>query len=213
MEFERARTQEQKNVRVMEIVEAAIKQYNTTPYEHITLASISKDLSFSRVNLYKYFKTKEEIFLKIIELDIYRLSDKLRLIFTGQPSKNLQAFADKWAAALHSQGRLIELISRLFADIEKNTAVDKLAAFKTAYYELNEDILDIVKEQFPSLSKSQIGSFIFSQYAFMAGLYPMCRESESQKNAVEMAGHKYVPRDFVKELSSFVVTYIRGLEK
>ena len=45
-------------------------------------------------------------------------------------------------------------------------------------------------EQFPSLSKSQLSSFIFTQFAFIAGLYPMCRESETQKNAVELIGRK-----------------------
>ncbi|EGW40889.1 TetR/AcrR family transcriptional regulator, partial [Desulfosporosinus sp. OT] len=70
MEFERARNEEQKSIRRDQIIEAALKLYETEPFEKITLASIANELSFSRANLYKYVTTKEEIFLRILNSDL-----------------------------------------------------------------------------------------------------------------------------------------------
>ena len=212
MDFERARTKEQKNVRVMEIIEAAIKQYNEIPYDKITLASISSELSFTRVNLYKYFKTKEEIFLKIIELDTYSLLDRLNLIFKGQPSKNIITFANKWAAAFFSQGRMLELNSRLFCEIKKHVSPEKLAEFETCYHNMQNDLCAIAAEQMPYLSKNNVHSFINAHNIFAIGLYPMCKATESRAKAMKIAGLKNDTPDFKQQLSNFIVTYVKGIQ-
>ncbi len=211
MEFERARTKEQKDIRVMEILKAAMKQYGEMPYDKITLASISGELNFSRVNLYKYFNTKEEIFLKIIELDIYKMSDRLNLIFKGQPSKNLKSFAVKWSNALFSQGRVLELLSRLYTGLEKNASAEKLAEFKSCYFSMENEFAAILKEQMPYLKSAQINNFIAAHNTFIMGLYPMCKFTETQKKAAEIAGRKASPADFISTLSDFIITYISGL--
>jgi len=212
MDFERARTKEQKNVRVAEIVEAAMKQYHEMPYEKITLASISKELSFTRVNLYKYFKTKEEIFLKIVELDLFKWVDKLKLIFLGQPSKDVETFAHKWSAVLYNQKRMIELMSKLFSELEKNSSIEKLAEFKIKYLSLYEDFHNILSEQLPMLDSALIDELLMVQNIFAIGLYPSSKLSENQKKAIELAGMEYTPPDFVNTLTKFIVTYIEGLK-
>ena len=211
MEFERARTKEQKDIRINEIIEAAIKQYNELPYEKITLASISKELSFSRVNLYKYFKTKEEIFLKIIEFDLFKWVDKLKLIFAGQPSKDLESFAYKFSSSLYSQKRMVQLLSILFTELEKNTSIEKLAEFKVKYIGLYQEIFFVLKEQLTMLSDDNILEFMSIFSAFAIGLYPSSRLSENQNKAIELAGIEFTPPDFVDTLTKFVVTYVNGL--
>lgn len=211
MDFERARTKEQKDVRISEILESAMRQYHDMPYDKISLASISKDLSFSRVNLYKYFKTKEEIFLKILELDMYRWVDKLQLIYMGQPSRDVKHFADKWASALKSQKRMTELMTKLFSELEKNSSVEKLAEFKKSYFTLYTDIFAILSKQLPDLSQDQITDLLIAQNVFAMGLYPLSKPSENQIKAIELAGADYSAPDFVKTLSDFIVTYVKGL--
>lgn len=211
MEFERARTKEQKDVRISEILGSAIKQYQKNPYENITLASISKDLSFSRVNLYKYFKTKEEIFLKIVELDLYKWIDKLKLIFMGQPSKDVENFAKKWAASIYSQKMMLGLMTKQFSDLEKNSSVEKLAEFKSSYFPLYETLQEILKEQLPMLNDAQLNNFVTTSLLYAMGLYPTTIMCENQIKAIEMVGVDYKSPNFVDALTRFCVIYIKGL--
>ena len=211
MDFERARTKEQKNKRISEILEASMKQYLEIPYDKITLASISKELSFSRVNLYKYFNSKEEIFLKIIELDIYKWVDKLMLIFKGQPAKDIDSFAKKWAASIYSQKRLLGLMSKQFTDLEKNSSVEKLIDFKKSYFPLMQNILDILCEQLPMLDKNQTDTFMKTNLIYAIGLFSVCDMSDNQKKVLEIMEIDFKKPDFVKTLTEFTLTYINGV--
>lgn len=211
MEFERARTKEQKDVRISEILESAIKQYQTVDYENITLASISKDLSFSRVNLYKYFKSKEEIFLKVVELDLYRWVDKLKLIFMGQPSRDAQTFAKKWAASIYSQKRMMGLLSKQFSDLEKYSSIEKLAEFKSNYFDLYDEMMDVLRLQLPMLNEAQLVEFMTNNVVYAMGLFPTTVLSENQIKAMEMVGVEHEEPDFVEALTRFTIVYIKGL--
>lgn len=213
MTFERARTKEQKDIRIAEIVDATIGQYNTMPYEKITLASISKELSFSRVNLYKYFKTKEEIFLKILELDIISWIDNLKAEFIGKPATATHTFAKKWATILYKQKRMLELMSILLSVIEKNSSVKKLAKFKIGYFGNFSDLFLILSAQLPQLSDKEIIECLDMQIIFTMGLYPSSVQSDSQKKAVELAVVDYTPPAFVDTLARFIVTYISGQKR
>ena len=70
MEWQRARSEEQKQQRVSEIIDATARLYKKHSFEEITFASIAKELKFARSNLYKYFNSKEEIFFEFLKHDI-----------------------------------------------------------------------------------------------------------------------------------------------
>jgi len=60
MDFIRARSDEQKSVRLKQITDAAVELFESQEYDKISLASIAKKLNFSRVNLYKYVPPKKK---------------------------------------------------------------------------------------------------------------------------------------------------------
>lgn len=74
--FIRARNNEQKEFRMNEIKTAADSVFGENPYSEITLTTIAQQLGWSRANLYKYFSTKEEIYLALTE-------DKMEKYFTS----------------------------------------------------------------------------------------------------------------------------------
>ena len=70
MGWERARTETQKQQRISEILDAAARLYEAHRFEEITFVSIAREAKFTRSNLYKYFSSKEEIFLEFLKHDI-----------------------------------------------------------------------------------------------------------------------------------------------
>ncbi len=101
--FQRARSAQQKDVRINQIMDAAVKLYNDMPYEKITLAGIAGELCFTRANLYKYVSSKEEIFLKIIERDTQEWISDLSPQLNGISGMALPEFAKIWTASLFQQ--------------------------------------------------------------------------------------------------------------
>ena len=209
MEFIRARSKEQKNIRIDHVVKAALKLYRIMPYEKINMLKIAKELDFTRANLYKYFSTKHEVFLKVIESDLRNYIKDLGKVF--KDPLPLEKFARMWAEVLFKHKRLLGLLSILFSIIEKNVTLDKLAEFKIVLFRETAKTLQIVKNQFPEFSDEDVNRFLLTQQIFALGLYPATLQNEIQKKAVAKAGISYSPPDFVDAFSQFIVLTVKGL--
>lgn len=213
MNFERARSKEQKSIRINQIIDAAVKLYNEMPYEKITLAGIAKELSFTRANLYKYVSSKEEIFLKVIEKDE---KDWINAIIDGFKDKeniSHKEFAQIWAKKLYEHKMLIQLMSIQFSVIEKNTTVEKLVDFKIQFYKETETVYSIINRLLPDLSYDGITNFLYMQFFFAVGLYPATTENAVQQKAIEISKAPFPTPDFVDMFSRFIVMIIEGLIK
>ena len=69
MGFIRARSEEQKQVRIQQIIDAAASLYEEVGYDKVTFSQIGRKVSFSRLNLYTYYHCKEDIFLTLLLQD------------------------------------------------------------------------------------------------------------------------------------------------
>ncbi len=69
----RARTQEQKNLRRLEILDAAEKHFHEVGYEAFSMASLAKLAGVVKGTLYLYFKTREEVFLTLHTRSLVRI--------------------------------------------------------------------------------------------------------------------------------------------
>ena len=213
MGFMRARSKEQKDIRIKQIADAALKLYEKTEYEKITLAAIADELSFTRANLYKYIKSKEEIFLYIILSDLKAWMNHLEKELSAVGRTNVPGFAEIWAKSIYEHKRLIELMSILYTVIEKNVAVEKLADFKSRLMLNISSLFVIISSALPDLGEGAAGEFVFMQLYYVMGLYPACRQSDIQKKAIALSGIEYSPPDFVGEFRKFIVLVLNGLMK
>ncbi len=84
MDWVRARSDRQIEQRTGEIVGATARLYETHRFEEITFAMIAKEADFTRSNLYRYFETKEEIFLELLKHDIGVWRSDVLDTFSGQ---------------------------------------------------------------------------------------------------------------------------------
>ena len=63
MDFQRANTESQIEIRKNEIINACDVLYTTGDYESVTIQKIAEMTSIGRSSIYTYYKTKEEILL------------------------------------------------------------------------------------------------------------------------------------------------------
>jgi AcrR family transcriptional regulator len=65
MNWQRATTDEKKVERKEAIYKAALLLYKKKSYESISFNAIAVEAGFTKSNMYRYFSSKEEIFLNI----------------------------------------------------------------------------------------------------------------------------------------------------
>lgn len=211
MDFIRARSQEQKNIRLQQIMDAALELFERQEYDKITLAAIAKRLDFSRENLYKYVSSKEEIYLTITMDEMTAFIQDVLATFAEIELIEIPAFSQLWAETLFRHERLLKLSAILFSTIEKNVSVTCLAEFKRQLFVDIETLYPLMRRLFPHLSQEKILLFLDYQLHHIAGLYPSTVLNETQNEAIQLSGIPHEAKGFVSAFSGFLTTILVGL--
>ncbi|WP_141501132.1 TetR family transcriptional regulator [Paenibacillus luteus] len=196
MKYQRARSEEQIQDRIQEIVAAASMIYDAEGYEGLNFTTISEYTKFTRPNIYKYFKTKEEIILLILNQDLESWIFELSKSFHINKLYSIQEIGEIWTDTLMKHERLIELHAILYTTIEKNVSVEALAEFEKKSIANNSAIFNLVSQLFPKAGVGSITNFIYAAFTLAFGLYPMSKLSELQIDAIKLSGSIYTPPDF-----------------
>ena len=132
--WQRARSSEQREIRTREILGAAEKLFISRPYEKITMQMIAREASLSQSNLYRYFTTREEIFLKIFLTDLENLTKQVETEFTREITAD--KFVSRLTDLLMKQERFLHLSPLLAVTLEKNCSEEVYRSVKLAIAEL-----------------------------------------------------------------------------
>lgn len=186
MHWERARKPEQKAVRREAILTAARALFAKAEYESISLNGIAREAGFSKPNVYRYFATREEIFLAIFEEErdsfLRELMARLRRIRAKDPIPQIC----KWWVQIALQHRtLLDLLPQLMTSMEKNSSVEQIVEFKKTGFALMGELVQTLTELYPKLDAEQWGTVVQCSIALMAGLWPLTNPGQNVQEALQ----------------------------
>lgn len=207
----RARSDEQKEQRIREIVSATERLYEKSSYEEITFVQIAKEAGFTRSNLYKYFKTKEEIFLECLKYDVKLWKKDLLNNFNKDGYYSIDEFAGIWIEVIQNNKRLIELISILYIHLEKEASYDTLLNFKESYSEVSQKMVEHLVNKIKGLTYKKVIDFVSLQSALGIGLFQMTDLSDNQLKVLEKPEYSHYKIDFKDRFTKSVKYILEGL--
>ena len=200
------------NARKEEIIAACRKLYETMSFKEITLKEIGQQTSFTRTSIYNYFETKEEIFLALFAQEYDYFSQDLDRLCEQNETLTLDRLASALARALERRPLMLKLLSMNMYDMEANSRMERLVAFKTAYG-ASKDALDRCLKRFvPALDEKRRQTFLYAFLPFVYGLYPYTMVTEKQKQAMQEAGISYVYMSTYEMAYDFIRTLLGGLQ-
>ncbi len=200
------------NARREEIIAACRRLYETMSFKDITLKEIGQQTSFTRTSIYNYFETKEEIFLALFAQEYECFTSDLDSLCEQKKSLTLDELSSSLAHALERRPLMLKLLSMNMFDMEANSRMERLIAFKKAYG-ASKDALDRCLKQFvPALGEQKRQSFLYAFLPFVYGLYPYTVVTEKQKQAMREAGISYVYMSTYEMAYDFIRTLLGGLQ-
>ena len=209
--WERARTDEQKEHRIAEIISATERLYKNYSYEDITFVSIAKEANFTRSNLYKYFGSKEEIFLEFLKHDLIKWRKDLVKSFNKKKKYSVKEFSELWVKILLKHKRLLELLSIMFIHLEKNVSVEAFTDFKFSTKAEMEAAAELLCTLFPKLTPEKAARFIYLQGGAAVGIYQMTDYSDFQLEALKHPELCHLKADFKPLFLESVEFTMKGL--
>ena len=182
-------SEELTSARREEIVNACASLYAHMSFKEITLKDIGARTSFTRTSIYNYFQTKEEIFLALLQREYEAWTADLEALEGAAPAAD--GFAGALARTLERRGCMLKLISMNLYDMEANSRLENLVAFKRAYAASLRAVAGCLEKFFPAMTGRDVQDFIYAFFPFLFGIYPYTSATEKQRTAMEAAGVDY----------------------
>ena len=171
-----------------EIMSACEQLYRTMSFKEITLKEVGEVTSFTRTSIYNYFQTKEEIFLGLFQREYELWCEELEGILDSTEMLSREQLADRIAGTLSERELMLKLLAVNLYDMEENSRMERLVAFKKAYGRSVELMKQILARFCPEWDDAMRQSVVISCLQFFHGLYPYAHHTEKQEEAMKQAG-------------------------
>ncbi len=210
--FTRARRPDEIAQREEEIVAAAAVLLDAYRLCGISLNAIAREAGLAKSAVYRYFESREAIFLRILERDwrtwLAAVEDALKPL---AGSDDPVAVADALTSATVAQPRLCRLVSALSSVLEQNLSEEAVWAFKQESLALATRMIDSLHAALPSITPNQWLDFLNPALALIAGLWPLSHPSETVSQV--MARPEFAPfqPDFARQFQRTLTLTLRGL--
>ena len=192
------------NARKEEIVNACAGLYETMGFKEITIRDIGANTTFTRTSIYNYFQTKEEIFLALLSREHEAWIADLEDILRKNEALSASDFAELLARTLEKRGCMLKLMSMNLYDMEGNSRLENLVAFKKVYAGAIRALTCCLEKFFPAMTVNDIQDFLYALFPFLFGVYPYTSHTDKQRAAMELAHVNYVHYSVYEIVKSFV---------
>ncbi len=199
MAWQRARSDEQKAERIRELTNAAARLYESTPLAGITIAMIAREAGWTRSNVYKYFSTKEEVYLELLKEDLRAWCCDIVEAIRSKADWTAEALAAIWSEKSIQEERMIELLSVLFPILERNSSVERLTAFKIELMSDLGQLGEALAGALPFRDGQAVADFLQASSSLLIGMAPVWSPTEKQQAAIDASGYPMDP-DHLKEV-------------
>ncbi len=213
MEFQRARSKEQLAQREQDIIRSAIAIFEEQGFEEVTFSKIAQSTAFTRPTIYTYFKTREEILLRMVHCYFEQFVEAIALDTEQRSDRSPEALAVSLTRAFAAVPQFMRLYSILYSVIERNVSVEALAQFKREILALQHPMVTCLREFFPRATDEALYQFLVVYLSLASGLYPMTVLTDNQREAILKSETGYTPPCFEDVFQAAILVHLRELEK
>jgi len=183
MGFQRARSEQQKQLRIDDIISITAEIFDREGFENLNLSAISEQAGFTRPAIYRYFSGVEEILLKVMLRDLESWSRDIVSAFESDRDYDVPEIANIWAQSIITRERMLKLYSIFNTILEKRQSVEAMIDFQKSSFLSMGPVKMTVNRLFPLATEEQIKGFLDVQMALALGLYQMSHISQAHREA------------------------------
>ena len=177
------------------------------------VADIAADTGLAKGTVYRYFQSKEQIFLALLSEDFAALFRQLETVVAALPQPFVAAaepFAKGYLRLLQQSDSLLPLLALLNAVLEQNLPQPQLLAFKQQLAQALDTLGAQLAKRFTELTATGASQLLLNSYALTLGLYQSTRLPPAVLALLQQAGLSQLQRDFNTELHYALIALWRG---
>ena len=208
----RARSPEDKQQRRQDILDHAWELFRTRPWSELTMSDVAEASGLSKAALYRYFETKEALFL---EVEAERLGEWLEALGSEldrlpRPSSP-EAVGALIADSLVARPGLPRLLALLHVSLEQNVSFDAALVFKRALKDWLARVGARLEAALDSLPPGTGLEAALHLHALCVGLWQAADAGPVVRRLLERPELRPLRIDFRPALATGAATLLRGL--
>jgi len=210
--WQRARSDEQKQQRKVALLDAATRMLSSQPIADISLNAIARNANISKANVYRYFESREELFLHLTLDAFVRWRDTItRRLTPLAGTGDAGAVAAAFTSATMEHETFARLSSVLTTVLERNVSTEVVVDFKTRYLEAIAGLLPAMRDVLPELSEADTFHLLQTTYFQIVALWPAAHPTPAVEAALERPELAALCVDFESTLQRTISITIAGL--
>jgi AcrR family transcriptional regulator len=210
--FQRARKPDEKAHRRKAILGAAADLFDTEGLDGVSLNAVARRVGIAKSNLYRYFETREAIFLALLNEDITEcvaaVEERLARL-SGEIDACLVARV--LAETIVASPRFCALEAAVSTVLEQNISEELAAHYKRSVLRVGVRLGNALRAALPSLPASAVGPLLRYMHAAIAGLYPLANPAPAAARALRDAQLAVLRSDFAEDLEGMLAAVLTWL--
>lgn len=212
--WQRARRPAQKAERRRAILDAAAALLDRKGFDATSMSAIACRARLSKGNLYRYFCSKEELFLQLYRDELVAWVDRVVAALDAESGPlDPRDVADLLARSVAGAPRLAMMVSLLSGVLEKNVGEAALAAFKGGLREPLDRLVCALAAALPGLTVERAVLMVHLMHSLVAGLWPASNPSPRLKRALARPELRAFEHDFQRDLTAGLRALVLGMLK
>ena len=168
---QRARDQESKEARRQQLLDAAWGLLDDAELSQISVSDIARAAGLAKGTTYLYFKTKEAVFLALLEREFLNWLDALEDAI-GE-NLDFEPLVDRFCQCATQEPKLMRLAAASNAILEQNISYEVAAQYKKTLALALEKTGASIDRAYPQLEQGAGAGILVHSYALILGLWQM----------------------------------------
>jgi AcrR family transcriptional regulator len=209
----RARSDEDKQERRIAILTTAWRMYTRAPsFSAFTMQALAKQAGLAKGTLYLYFRTKEELFLALLENGFDAWFDVLDArLDAGGAEWTLEDAAEVIVRSIRGRETLARLLSILPTIVEHNVDYDAALRFKRQVMRRAEVTGHRLEARLPFLRPGEGARLLVHLHALVIGVWQLAEPSPVIRRVMETPELAPARVAFEEDLRFLLVTLLAGM--
>jgi AcrR family transcriptional regulator len=217
MAFQRARSEEQREIRRQAILDTAAAMLDVMPVSEVTLNELSRRAGLAKSNVLRYFESREAILLELLDratkLWLSELPEQLAagMVPDAAPGERADQLAVVLARSVTPRRELCDLLSAQASVLEHNVSAEVVARYKRAMADNHAALTELTLRQLPELGDDGAWKACAMALVFTGALWSYTQYPASVLAAYEADPSLAVLRlDFTAALEEALATLLTG---
>lgn len=185
--FQRARTNEQRTERRRQILDAAAAMLTEMPVAELSLTALSRRACLAKANVLRYFDSREAVLLELLEAQMAECITELESAPApdGSARERGDRLAGLFAVSLAARPTLCDLIASQTTVLERNISVETAIRHKRKIRELLRPLVRLTRRYLPELGDEDTNALVQTVMLTAVAAWPASRPPQALLAAYE----------------------------